>query len=72
MEDEKESATKPIPKFNLWEKVILSGMLTGLGDLEGEIRGLEFSIHHQEFFYTVTTEIQSFWSQEKFIEKQEQ
>lgn len=71
MESKEEKKQNPVPKFKLWDKVTISGTLTGFGDLIGEIREIEYSLQHNEFFYTVTTEVKSFWSSERFLVKAE-
>lgn len=60
---------KPAPKFSVGEKVVISGTLTGFGDLEGVIKESEYSKHSKEYFYTIITEIERFYSQERFIKK---
>lgn len=54
-------------KYKINDEVIISGTLTGIGDVKGTISDLEYNSLSQEYFYLVKSTSSSFWSQERYL-----
>lgn len=57
--------------FKETESVIISGTLTGIGDIPGTILEVEYSALSKEYFYQVKTDVKSYWCQERFLKEEE-
>lgn len=56
-------------KYKVDDEVTVSGTLTGIGDIKGQITEVKFEPLADEYFYVVKSPLQSFWSQERFLSK---